>query len=209
MNSAAISNLTSAYGTASYAGTGSAKKSGNTKESGQAYQADYDTAAVYEKSSGASDTSAVKSTAASATDRSTVIAQMKSDLAAQQQKLMDIVKQTISGQGKTIGSADDVWKFLASGDFTVDAAAKAQAQKDISEDGYWGVNQTSDRIVDFAKALTGNDSSKADKMIEAFKKGFEEATKTWGKTLPDISSKTYDATMEKLNKWKNSTESSD
>ena len=95
---------------------------------------------------------------------------------------------------------------LASGDFTVDAATKEQAQKDIAEDGYWGVNQTSDRIVDFAKALAGDDPAKADKMIEAFQKGYKEATKTWGKTLPDISSRTYDAVMEKMNKWKNGEE---
>ena len=30
-------------------------------------------------------------------------------------------------------------EVFAKGDFTVDAATKAQAQKDISEDGYYGV----------------------------------------------------------------------
>ena len=43
-------------------------------------------------------------------------------------------------------------------------------------------------------------------MIEAFQKGYKEATKTWGKQLPDISSRTYDAVMEKMNKWKNGEE---
>lgn len=43
------------------------------------------------------------------------------------------------------------------GDFTVDAATKAQAQKDISEDGYYGVKQTSERLFDFASALAGDD----------------------------------------------------
>ena len=51
--------------------------------------------------------------------------------------------------------------FLAS-NLTIDEAAKKKAQEEISEDGYWGVKQTSDRILDFAKALSGNDSSKAD-----------------------------------------------
>lgn len=41
--------------------------------------------------------------------------------------------------------------FLASGNFTVDAATKAQAQADIAEDGYWGVSQTSQRLFDFGK----------------------------------------------------------
>ena len=39
-------------------------------------------------------------------------------------------------------------------------------------------------------------------LLDAFKKGFEEATKTWGKDLPDISKQTYDAVVEKFDKWK-------
>ena len=39
-------------------------------------------------------------------------------------------------QGVAIGTADDMWKFLAKGDFTVSADVKAQAQADIADDGY-------------------------------------------------------------------------
>ena len=88
----------------------------------------------------------------------------------------------------------------------VDEATRAQAQADIADDGYWGVDQTSDRILDFAKALSGNDPEKADLLLDAFKKGFKEATKSWGQDLPDISQRTYDAVVEKFNKWKNGTE---
>ena len=114
----------------------------------------------------------------------------------------------ITKQGKTLAKADDIWSFLASGDYTVDEAAKKKAQEEISEDGYWGVKQTSDRILDFAKALSGNDVSKADLLLDAFKKGFREATKTWGKELPDISQKTYDAVLEKFDAWKNEADDS-
>ena len=93
-----------------------------------------------------------------------------------------------------------MWRFLASGKFEVDEATKLQAQKDIAEDGYWGVNQTSDRIIDFAKALTGGDPSKIEDMRDAFKKGYEQAEKTWGGKLPEISKQTYDAVMEKFDK---------
>ena len=41
------------------------------------------------------------------------------------------------------------------------AAEKAQAQKDIDEDGYWGVKQTSQRLFDFASALAGDDVENA------------------------------------------------
>ena len=49
---------------------------------------------------------------------------------------------------------------------------------------------------DFAKALSGNDPEKADLLLDAFKKGFKEATKSWGQDLPDISQRTYDAVVE-------------
>ena len=102
-----------------------------------------------------------------------------------------------------IASGDDIWSFLASGDYTVTEAAKLQAQEDISENGYWGVEQTSQRILDFAKALSGGDVSKADLLLDAFKKGYEEATGAWGKELPEISKKTYEAVEEKFAAWKN------
>lgn len=136
--------------------------------------------------------------------RQAIIDKLKADQEAQQKKLLDIVRKTISGQGNAIASADDMWKFLASGNFTVDAKTKAQAKKDIAEDGYWGVEQTSDRILDFAKALSGNDPKQADKLLNAFKKGFDQATKAWGKKLPDISQRTYDAVVKKFEAWKNS-----
>ena len=82
----------------------------------------------------------------------------------------------------------------------LDAATKAQAQADIAEDGYWGVSQTSSRILDFATALTGGDPGKIEEMRNAFKKGYEQAEKTWGGKLPEISQKTYDAVMEGFDK---------
>ena len=63
-----------------------------------------------------------------------------------------------------------------------------------------GVNQTSDRIIDFANALTGGDPDKIEDMRSAFEKGFKKASKTWGSDLPDISQRTYDAVMEKFDK---------
>lgn len=137
------------------------------------------------------------------TNNAALIQKLKQDSEDRINQLKDIVSQMMTKQGTAIGKADDIWSFLASGDFTIDEAAKKKAQEEISEDGYWGVKQTSDRILDFAKALSGNDPEKADLLIDAFKKGFEDATKSWGKDLPDISQRTYDAVLDKFDKWKN------
>lgn len=158
-----------------------------------------DTAAgvIYEK--GSSD----KSSSSQKTQNSALIAKMKADSDNRISQLRGIVEQMMSKQGAAIGKADDMWSFLAGGNFTVSADVTAQAQADIAEDGYWGVNQTSDRILDFAKALSGNDKSKAQELADAFKKGFDQATKAWGGKLPDISQQTYDKVLEKFDNWMN------
>lgn len=163
-----------------------------------------DEAAVYEKSS---DDKALTTDNYKKSDRSALVQQLKADQEKMINNLLDIVMKTINGQGSTfaIATQDDMWKFLAEGKFTADADTIAKAKEDISEDGYWGVNQTSDRIVDFAIALSGGDTSKADQLLDAFKKGYEQATGTWGKELPEITKKTYDAVLDKFNKWKDGT----
>ena len=152
---------------------------------------------IYEKST---DTVTQKN---SVKDNAAIIAKMKADAEERTAQLRSLVEQMISKQGATIAAADDIWKFLAKGDFTVTPEVKAQAQADIAEDGYWGVEKTSERILEFAKALSGDDPKKADLLLNAFKKGFEEATKAWGDELPEISQKTYDAVVEKFEAWKN------
>ncbi len=154
------------------------------------------------KASGFSNEAAVYEKSSNSTDRASIVAALKADSEAQVNRFLDMVKNTIAGQGNTLASADDIWKFLASGDFTIDEAARKKAEEAISEDGYWGVKQTSQRIVDFAKALSGGDSSKADQLLDAFKKGYKEATKTWGKELPSICSETYDAVVKGFDDWK-------
>ena len=158
---------------------------------------DTSTGVIYEK--GSSD----KSSSSQKTQNSALIAKMKADSDNRISQLRGIVEQMMSKQGAAIGKADDMWSFLAGGNFTVSADVKAQAQADIAEDGYWGVNQTSDRILDFAKALSGNDKSKAQELVDAFKKGFDQATKAWGGKLPDISQQTYDKVLEKFDSWMN------
>lgn len=162
-----------------------------------------DTGVVYEKSS--------EKTANTVTKKpnTALVEKLKADAEQRTSQLRSLVEKMMTKQGTAIANADSMWSFLAKGDFTVDAATKAQAQADIAEDGYWGIEQTSDRILDFAKALSGNDPDKADELLEAFKKGYAQATGTWGDKLPDISQRTYDAVVEKFTNWKNGTETAE
>lgn len=141
------------------------------------------------------------STAANRTDRSAVIAHLKSSAEQRMQQMQSLVTKMFEKQGITIGTADNMWRILAGGNFTADAATIAQAKEDISEDGYWGVNQTSERIFSFAAALSGGDEEKMQEMVKAVEKGFSEATKAWGKELPCITQDTHSAIMDKFDKW--------
>lgn len=171
-----------------------------------------DTAAVYEKST------STTTNKTNQKDNSAIVAKLKADADARVSSLKSLVEKLFTKQGETFAwanaSNEDImndssfWNAIRTGNFEVDDETVAQAQADIAEDGYWGVNQTSDRMVDFAKALTGGDSSKIEEMRDAIKKGFEEAKKLWGGELPEISQKTYDATMEKLDKWAEESNSS-
>ena len=129
----------------------------------------------------------------SETDRAALVKQLKAEQANREQQLTNLVHKMLYGQAKTYGQATDMWKFLACGDYTVDAATKEQAQKDISEDGYWGVKQTSQRLFDFASALAGDDVDKMKEMQKAMEKGFKLATGAWGRELPGICQDTFDA----------------
>ena len=149
----------------------------------------------------------------SESDRARIVEQMKADAAQRKEQLINLVQKTLSGQISAFGKAtgDNIWQMLSGGNFTVDAATKAQAQKDISEDGYWGVKQTSQRLFDFASALAGDDVDQMKKMQEAMGKGFKLATGAWGKDLPSICQQTMDAAnrlFEEYYKSKENEESS-
>ena len=142
-------------------------------------------------------------------ERTALVNQLKADSEQRQSQFLDIVRKTISGQVGAFGKANDdsIWRTLASGNFTVDAATKAQAQKDIGEDGYWGVKQTAQRLFDFASALAGDDVDKMKEMQAAMEKGFKQATKSWGGKLPGISHDTLSAANQLFDDYYKSKES--
>lgn len=183
-----VSNATSAY--AAYSST-AAKAAPKTADAPAQSPAN-ETGVVYEPSSVGK---------MSDSERAALVQKLKADVQSRTDQLTDLVHQMISKQGNALGQANDIWKFLASGNFTVDPQTKAQAQADIAEDGYWGVKQTSDRIFDFAMALAGDDEEKMQEMKSAFEKGFKLAEKKWGGELPEISQKTYDAVNKKFDDY--------
>lgn len=154
-----------------------------------------DTAVVYEKSSEGDGKKVY------VRDEATV-QRLKADHERRTQSLKELVERMLLKQGKAYTEGTNIFALIREGKLEVDPETRLQAQKDIADDGYWGVEQTSNRLVSFAIALSGGDPSKADLMIEAVKKGFEEAERIWGGKLPDISYKTLEAVIKKLEAWR-------
>ena len=185
-----INTVTAAAAASTQTTTKSAEKTSETTK--KADSSKTASGVIYEKSSD-SRTDKASNKTTSKTDNAAIVAKLKADAEQRTAQLRSIVEQMMTKQGVAIGTADDMWKFLAKGDFTVSADVKAQAQADIAEDGYWGIAQTSQRLFDFASALAGDDVEKMQKMQQAMEKGFKQATAAWGKSLPEISQKTLEA----------------
>ena len=130
------------------------------------------------------------------------IERLKQEAEQRTAQLRSIVEKLLLKQSKTLTDSMDIYSLIKNGEIEVDEETRLKAQEDISEDGYWGVEQTSERLFSFAKALSGNNPEHADEMVEAFKKGYEAATEQWGGELPTICKDTYDAFLKKIEEWK-------
>lgn len=92
---------------------------------------------------------------------------------------------------------------IATGDTQIDISkiTPEEAQGLVADNGYFGVDKTSQRIFDLAVGIAGGDPTKVEAVRSGIEKGFQEAYKAMGDWLPDISYKTYDAVMKKLDDW--------
>ena len=81
-----------------------------------------------------------------------------------------------------------------------------EANELLSDDGFFGITQTSDRVANFVFSFSGDDIELLEKGREGVVQGFEEALKLFGGELPEISYKTQERTLalidEKINRLK-------
>lgn len=174
-----------------------AKKTSGSESAVSSKDAYADNGVIYEK------TSDYKSIASmSKGDRSGIIAQLKADADARTEQLRQLVEKMMYKQaGAADPNSKSTWENLLRKGLITDKEAIANAKADIAEDGYWGAEKTSDRILSFATALSGGDKDKMEKMLAAFEKGFKQATKSWGSKLPDLCQDTYKAVHDKFDSW--------
>lgn len=178
-------NVSSATSSTSTAGVYTGGQASNAKatETVDTTKKAEESGAVYEKSAAPEKKATYSINKMSKEDRAALVQQLKQAELDRRNQLTSLVQKMFSGQAGVSKLSD---LFSPENLKNVSAVDIAQAKEDVSEDGYWGVKQTSQRLFDFASALAGDDVEKMKEMQAAMEKGFKKATKAWGGELPGI-----------------------
>lgn len=197
MDNMTVNNNVSTYAANN---TVSGRETDTSAKAAEAEKKTEDSAAVFEKSK-----EPKRSSTNQIYNKDAIVSRLKADQQSRIASMQSLVEKVLNKQKGTFDLANsnnlaDTFRQVAGAASPDDIAA---AKASIAEDGYWGVEQTSDRLVSMAIALSGGDTEKADELKNAITKGFKQATAAWGEKLPQICQDTYDTTMKKMDDWKN------
>ena len=109
----------------------------------------------------------------------------------------------LSVEEKFVKEYEDFQNFLS--EIGYDGKNIAELSQDeaaalVSEDGFFGVDQTSQRISEFVINGANGDESLLRAGREGMIQGFQDAQEMWGGELPEISQKTMDKALEIVDK---------
>ena len=126
-----------------------------------------------------------------------------------QENIMRFANDNMSVQSQATGkdqfqlNYEDFQSFL--GDIGYEGKPIAELSQDeaaqlVSEDGIFGIKQTSERIANFVINGANGDEDRLRAGREGMLLGFKQAEDMWGDKLPDISQKTMQAAIEMVDK---------
>ena len=128
----------------------------------------------------------------------TAVDKLKAEAEQRHANLRNMVKELLKRQGLTFKDVFEDGKVVK-----VDEQTRLEAQASIEEGGEFSVDAVATRIVDFAKAISGGDKAQIGKLKAAIEEGFKQAKEVFGGELPEISQKTYDEVMKRMDEWAN------
>lgn len=82
----------------------------------------------------------------------------------------------------------------------ISSLSQEEATELVSEDGFFGIKQTSERISQFVIMGSGGDEEMLREGKKGILQGFDEAEKLWGGKLPDIAYETISKAVEMIDK---------
>ncbi len=126
------------------------------------------------------------------------------------QNASDMMLKSTSVQANLYDNKDDFTSLYESfqsflGEIAYDGKpiaelSQSEAAELISEDGVFGIKQTSQRIANFVINGSRGDEDRFRAGREGMIQGFKDAEKMWGGELPEISQKTMQAAIEMVDK---------
>lgn len=120
------------------------------------------------------------------------VEKMQEDNTSAQKDIMDFLS------GKTLSDGSSLSDIGYEGK-PITELSQDEAKELVSEDGFFGITQTSDRIANFALSFS-DDPEIIQQALDGVKQGFEKAESMWGGKLPEISYQTYDRSIELIEK---------
>ncbi|SCK30254.1 hypothetical protein [Vogesella sp. LIG4] len=141
--------------------------------------------------------------AGTAATAATPATQGPQDLAAMLEESDRKVSEFMQMLGGMLQKQGLEWSKVISGEqhLSADPQTIKAAQAAIAPDGEFGVKNTAQRILSFARSMIGDDPSRLDAVRQAVSKGFDDAKAALGGALPDISKQTYDTIMAEFDRW--------
>lgn len=109
-----------------------------------------------------------------------------------------MLESLFTRQAQEQGLAAGTWNPA---DIEVTDEMRAAAQAEIEDGGYFSVDATAGRLLDFAVAISGGDPSRIEVLRGAVEQGFASAERMWGGELPEISQRTREAVMNGFDEW--------
>ena len=110
--------------------------------------------------------------------------------------------RSMLGNNNAIGQG--FWAAKAE-NLQLNEAERLQAQQMVSEDGFFGMEQTTERIMGFAQALIGPNASdeQIESMRAAVQAGFDQVSQMFGgfENLPEVTRDTHAAIMAQFDNW--------
>lgn len=116
-----------------------------------------------------------------------------------QESMQALVKDMLGTQAEIAKLPDGSVDFNALAQQLGMGTTPETAAAAISENGMWGVNAVSTRLIDMAMSLTQGNPEMVGEMRDAIRKGFEAVGEL--DTLPQVCQDTYDETMKRLDYW--------
>lgn len=123
-----------------------------------------------------------------------------SQIMLQVQSTLEIKSNDISFKLEEVQEFKDFLKEVGYEGEAIGSLSQEEATALVSEDGFFGIIQTSERISQFVLLAANGDEETLREGRTGILKGFEDAEKLWGSKLPDIAYETISKAVGMIDK---------